>query len=85
MTPCTEAKLKSSQTVIGEGSTVYHIAVSLTPGDTEDGEIALLYPASEDHVSGPSDLVQSEPSDLTTLNSLLGQNTYMYMYIYTLY
>lgn len=82
MTPCTEAKHESSQTVTGEGSTVYHIAVSLTPGDTEDGEIALLYPASEDHVSGPD---QSEPSDLTTSNSLLGQNTYTYMYTYTLY
>lgn len=82
MTPCTEAKHESSQTVTGEGSTVYHIAVSLTPGDTEDGEIALLYPASEDHVLGPD---QSEPSDLTTSNSLLGQNTYTYMYTYTLY
>lgn len=82
MTPCTEAKHESSQTVIGEGSTVYHIAVLLTPGDTEDGEIALLYPASEDHVSGPD---QSEPSDLTTSNSLLGQNTYTYMYTYAQY
>lgn len=53
--------------VIGEGSTVIHIAVSLTPGDTEDAEITLLYPASEDHVSGPD---QSEPSDLTTSNSI---------------
>lgn len=81
MTPCTEAKHESSQTVIGEGSAVYHIAVSLTPGDTEDSEITLLYPAGEDHVSGPD---QSEPSDLTTLNSLLGQNIYTHIYIYTI-
>lgn len=81
MTPCTEAKHDSLQTVIGEGSTVIHIAVSLTPGDTEDAVIAVLYPASEDHVPGPD---QSEPSDLTTSNSLLGQNTYTYTYTYTL-
>lgn len=81
MTPCTEAKHESSQTVTGEGSTVYHIAVSLTPGDTEDGEIALLYPASEDHVSGPD---QSEPSDLTTSNSLGSKYIYVYVHIYTI-